>query len=307
MLCSSAYEAGRVAGVAGFDAFRFSFDVWRCGSLARQPPSCTFRRLSTTCTAMTDIEPTEGSGDADSGGGFSSFFNSIPKVIGAISGLIVAVSGLLIALNKAGILYGDTPDPKPNPATTTTATTTPPPPSKLFSEFDRPSGSVDIQDSTIYIQAKQPRSPVVALSNQKAPILDVEMSTRAKWQSGAADYGVSLICRRKNPKNYYLLGVVPSKNGVSIAMYRDGRLVPLWSGNNPRVRGQVNELKASCLNDDPRNPKLTNLKLAVKWQVVAVASDPQGLAAGDVGIRVGVGPKSREAVTVAFENFELGR
>jgi hypothetical protein len=95
---------------------------------------------------MTDIEPTEGSGDADSGGGFSSFFNSIPKVIGAISGLIVAVSGLLIALNKAGILYGDTPDPKPNPATTTTATTTPPPPSKLFSEFDRPSGSVDIQD-----------------------------------------------------------------------------------------------------------------------------------------------------------------
>ena len=247
---------------------------------------------------MSDIEPPEGSGDADSGGWLASFFDTTPKVIGAISGLIVAVSGLLIALSKAGIVGGNTPDSNPTAATTTTARTTTTPPPGSFSEFDRRNGKLSFSDDgTMKIQAKTPRSPVVALSNQEAP-LDVEMSTQVTWESGAYDYGVSLICRRKNAKNYYLLGVLPDKGRYSIARYRDGRLQPLRRGVSGRVDDKVNKLKATCLNDRP-----TILKLAVNGKEIARASDPEGLAAGDAGIRVGTNERSE--VTVAFVGFEL--
>lgn len=240
---------------------------------------------------MPDIEPPEGSGDADSSGGFASFFSTTPKVIGAISGLIVAVSGLLVALNKAGLLNGDT---EPKPVTTTSE---PKAGTTLFSEFDRRNGRLYFQGSTMYVHTKQTRSPVVALSKQEAP-LDVGMSTRVEWKSGANDYGVSLICRRKNARNYYLLGVLPSKGGYNIARYREGRLASLAHGTSPRVDDKVNDLKAHCLNDQP-----TILTLEVNGKIVARKSDPEGLEAGDVGIRVG---SNESEVTVGFEDFELG-
>ena len=246
---------------------------------------------------MPDIEPTEESGDADSGGGLGSFFSTTPKVIGAISGLIVAVSGLLIALNKAGVLDG-TPDAQTTLAKTTPTKTTPTKtPPEVFSAFDRRNGKLSFEDSTMYIQAKQPRSPVVALSNQEAP-LDVVMSTRLEWETGAYDYGVSLICRRKNAKNYYLLGVLPSEGRYNIARYRDGRLVSLAHGRNRYVGAKVNNLTVRCLNAQP-----TFLKLVVNGKVLAQTLDPEGLAAGDVGIRVGTNQRSE--VTVAFVGFKL--
>ena len=247
---------------------------------------------------MSDIEPTEESGDGDSGGGLASFFSTTPKVIGSISGLIVAVSGLLIALNKTGVLDGGTADSPTTPATTTSPKPTPPkPPTQVFSEFDRRNGKLSFEDGTMYIKAKQPRSPVVALSNQVAP-LDVEISTRVKWDSGAYDYGVSLICRRNNAKNYYLLGVLPGKGSYSIARYRDG--VPLWlaRGKTRYVGSKVNKLTVRCLNHRP-----TLLKLVVNGKVLAQTLDPDGLAAGDAGIRVGTNERSE--VTVAFMGFKL--
>jgi len=246
---------------------------------------------------VSDIEPPEGSGDAGSGGWLASFFDTTPKVIGAISGLIVAVSGLVIALNKAGLVNGDTSDTSTKTTPGETAPTTTTGSTEVFSEFDRHNGRLYFEDGTMKIQAKQPRSPVVALSNQEAP-LDVEMSTRVRWESGAYDYGVSLICRRKNAKNYYLLGVLPDKGRYSIARYRDGRLVSLRRGINGRVDDKVNKLKATCLNDRP-----TILKLEVNGREIARASDPEGLAAGDIGIRVGTNERSE--VTVAFMGFEL--
>ena len=65
-----------------------------------------------------------------------------------------------------------------------------------------------------------------------------------------------------------------------------------------RVDDKVNKLKATCLNDRP-----TILKLAVNGKEIARASDPEGLAAGDAGIRVGTNERSE--VTVAFVGFEL--
>jgi hypothetical protein len=244
-----------------------------------------------------DIEPTEESGDGDSGGGLAWFFNTTPKVIGAISGLIVAVSGLLIALNKTGVLDG-TADSQTTPAQTTPTNTTPAKtPPEVFSEFDRRNGKLSFEGSTMYIQAKQPRSPVVALSNQEAP-LDVVMSTRVEWETGAYDYGVSLICRRQNAKNYYLLGVIPSEGRYNIARYREGRPVSLAHGTSPRVDDKVNDLTARCLNAQP-----TILTLEVNGKIVRQKLDPEGLAAGDVGIRVGTNQRSE--VTVGFKDFAL--
>ena len=240
---------------------------------------------------MSDIEPTE-SGDGDSGGRLASLVNTTPKVIGSISGLIVAVSGLLIALNKAGVLDG-TPD---SPTTPTKSTPTKLP-TEVFSEFDRRNGKLWFEDSTMYIQAKQPRSPVVALSNKAAP-LDVVMSTRVEWESGAYDYGVSIICRRTNAKNYYLLGVIPSEGRYNIARYRDGRLVSLAHGRDRYVGTKVNNLTVRCLNAQP-----TLLKLVVNGKRLAQTLDPDGLAAGDVGIRVGTNQRSE--VTVGFVGFKL--
>jgi hypothetical protein len=248
---------------------------------------------------MSDIEPTEGSGDADSGGWLASFFNTTPRVIGSISGLIVAVSGLLIALSKAGLLGGDTPDSKTTPAKTTPAKTTPAEtPPQIFSEFNRSNGELSFEGNTMYIEAKQPRSPVVALSNQAAP-RDVVMSTRVEWENGAYDYGVSLMCRRRNAKNYYLLAVLPGKGGYSIKKYVDGRLVPLKQGRNRYVvHRRVNKLTVRCESDRP-----TSLKLFVNGQPLARAYDRDGLPAGDVGIRVGTNQRSE--VTVAFVGFRL--
>lgn len=128
--------------------------------------------------------------------------------------------------------------------------------------------------------------------------MDVEISTRVTWDSGAYDYGVSLICRRNNAKNYYLLGVLPGKGSYNIARYRDGVPVPLAHGKNRYVGTKVNKLTVRCLNHRP-----TLLKLIVNGKVLAQTLDPDGLAAGDAGIRVGTNERSE--VTVAFVGFQL--
>jgi hypothetical protein len=253
---------------------------------------------------LSDVDPTDGSGDAGSGGGgLASLFNTTPKVIGSISGLLVAVSGLLIALNKAGLVGGDT-DPKTTSEKTISSQPPPSsqPPTAIFSEFDRRNGKLYFQDGTMYIQAKQTRSPVVALSKQEAP-RDVVMSTRVVWEKGAFDYGVSLICRRTNARNYYLLGVLPSKGRYNIAMYRDGRLVSLAHGTSRHVGVKGNDLTVRCLGGENRLTTLTlGVKVGAKEKEIAQGYDDKGLAAGDVGIRVG---SNERKVTVGFEEFSL--
>jgi hypothetical protein len=234
---------------------------------------------------VTDVEPPSGPDDADSGGGFVSLLNTTPKVIGSITALIAAISGLLIALNKAGLL-GDGNDPETEEA------------KSLFGPVDRPFGRVYFNGKTMYVHANGKTTPLVHLANQVEALQDVAMSTRVRWESGAADYGFSLLCRYRNPKNYYLLGVL-SGGRYNIARYRDGQLTSLTRGfqQSPHIAPDENDVTVRCVGDRP-----TTLTLEVDGRQVGEVSDAVGLPGGNVGIRVGSG---ESFVTLSFEDFLL--
>lgn len=241
---------------------------------------------------MTDAEPPQGPDDADSGGGFASLLNSTPKVITAITALIGAVSGLLIALNKAGII-GDGGSSGGNGTTTTEEA------EGLFKAGKSPAGRVYFdEDGTMYVRVNRAEAPMVLRADQSDELQDVSMNTRVRWVSGATDYGFSLLCRYRNPKNYYLLGVL-SGGRYNIARYRNGRLTSLTKGfqTSTYIGDDDNEVTARCVGENP-----TTLTLEVNGHKIGQASDPTGLPAGNIGLRVGTG---ESFVTTSFQNFVL--
>jgi len=207
-------------------------------------------------------------------------------VIGSITALIGAISGLLIALNKVGVLGNeDTP-------------ITSKPAESLFSPMTRPIGQVYFDGTTMYVKAAQPRAPVLLLADQDKQLQDVAMSTSATWMSGASDYGYSLLCRYRNSRNYYLVGVL-SGGRYNMARYRDGALTSLTHGirQSNYIDDAENDVTVRCVGDDP-----TTLSLEVNGRTVASAKDPTGLEGGNVGMRVGSGEST---VTLRFEDFVL--
>ena len=232
---------------------------------------------------MTDVEPPSGPEDADSGGGFASILNTTPKVIASITALIAAISGLLIALTTAGIL-GDRNGNEPEEA------------KSLFTPVDRPAGRVYFNGKTMYVHAKGKTTPLVLLANQGEALEEVGMSSRVRWESGATDYGFSLLCRYRNPKNHYLLGVL-SGGRYNIARYRDGQLTSLTRGQSNLIAQDENDVTARCVGDRP-----TTLTLEVNGDPVAEVRDAVGLPGGNVGIRVG---SAESFVTLSFEDFVL--
>ena len=191
---------------------------------------------------MTDPEPPPGPDGDASGSWFNTFLSSTPRVIGSITALIGAVSGLLIALNKVGIL-GDG------------GTTTSKPAQSLFSPMKRPVGSVYFQGTTMYVTVAQPQTPVLLLANQTKQLQDVAMRTVVSWVSGASDYGYSLLCRYRNSRNYYLVGVL-SGGRFNIARYRDGALTSLTHGiqQSTYIEDGENDVTVRCVGDDPGEP-----------------------------------------------------
>ena len=234
---------------------------------------------------MSDAEPPVGPDDADSGGGFASILNTTPKVIGSITALIAAISGLLIALRQAGLL-GDGNGPETEEA------------KSLFQPMNRPTGRVYFDGKTMYVHTKEPATPVVLPADQSELLQDVSMSTRMRWVSGATDYGFSLLCRYRNPRNYYLLGVL-SGGRYNIARYRNGRLTSLTRGiqRSTYVADEANDVTVRCIGDRP-----TTLTLEVNGHVIGQVRDAEGLASGNIGIRVGSG---ESFVTCSFEDFVL--
>jgi hypothetical protein len=239
---------------------------------------------------VSETEPPVAPDDAESAGGFASFLNSTPKVIGAITALIGAVSGLLIALNRAGLL-GDGNG-------SSTGTTTSEEAETLFGPMTRPVGRVYFDGKTMYVRAATPRTPLLHLADQDKDLQDVAMTTRVRWVSGARDYGYSLLCRYRNSRNYYLLAVL-SGSRYNIARYRNGRLTSLTRGiqESTHVEDDANDIVARCVGESP-----TTLTLEANGHVIGQVTDAEGLPGGNIGIRVGSG---ESFVTFRFENFVL--
>jgi hypothetical protein len=234
---------------------------------------------------LTDPEPPASDGDP-SGSWFSTFLSSTPRVIGSITALIGAISGLLIALNRVGILD--------NGGTTTTSK----PAQSLFSPMKRPVGQVYFDGTTMYVKAAQPATPLLLLADQDKQLQNVAMSTSVTWMSGASDYGYSLLCRYRNSRNYYLVGVL-SGGRYNIARYRDGALTSLTHKiqRSTYIDDAQNEVTVRCVGDDP-----TTLSLEVNGHTVGSVNDRTGLEGGNVGMRVGT---LESFVTLRFQDFVL--
>jgi hypothetical protein len=236
---------------------------------------------------LADFEPPDGPQDSEPGGGIGigSFLNSAPRAIGSITALIGAVTGLLIALNKVGILDGDNGGGETEMA------------GSLFPAFERASGSrVYFDGKTMYVKSATPTRPLVVLANQKEPLQDVAMTFRVKQVGGATDYGLALICRHDSNRNYYFLAVL-SGGRYNIARYRDGNLTSLAHGTSSALTEDANDITAKCVGDQP-----TSLTLEANGQKVGAVKDADGLAGGNIGVRVGT---NESFVTVRFENFVL--
>ncbi len=243
---------------------------------------------------MSDFEPPADPPDSGSGGGFTSFLTNTRNVIGGVTALILAISGLLVALNRVGILDGDDDD-TPNGTTETTS------PRGLFGPLTRPIGRVyfdDDEEGTMYVRAAQPGRPLVHLADLEKPLMDVALTSRVSWVSGARDYGMAFVCRYDSVRDYYLLAVL-SGGRYNIVRYRDGRPVSLTGGIKQAadLAGDTNDITARCVGDDP-----VTLTLVVNGRTVATEKDEEGIESGNVGIRAG---SSESFVTFRFEDFEL--
>lgn len=249
--------------------------------------------------ALVDPEPPAGSDDSDSpSGGLSDFLGSTPRVIGAITGLIAAVSGLLIALNKAGILgHGDGTS-----ATTTQSNGTPTVPNATpFGPDGQGGGDGQVQledDGTLYVTASEPGHGVRVLAVPENTSTYTTLTARARWVEGEHDWSFALVCRFQNSKNFYLMGVIPITHRYNIARYRDGHLKSL-SGirRSDAIRANDNKVTATC--GGTKKPILT---LRVNGETLPSVRDPNGLAYGNVGLRVG---SSVGVVTCALSELEL--
>jgi hypothetical protein len=237
---------------------------------------------------VTNAEPPVEPDSGESAGGFAGTLNSTPKVIGAITALIGAVTGLLIALNKVGFL-GDGEGGGGGTTTTEEA-------EGLFQPIERPSGRVQFDGKTMYVRVNSPRAPLVHLADQGEALQDVAMSSRVQWVSGSDDYGFSLLCRYRNPKNYYLLGVL-SGGRYNIARYRNGQLTRLTRGSSTLITQRENDVTVRCVGESP-----TTLTLEVNGRRIGQVTDPAGLPGGNIGFRVGTGGAP---VTTSFEDFLL--
>lgn len=224
--------------------------------------------------------------------------SSTPRVIGGITALIGAVSGLLIALNKAGLLGSDDGG---SAATTQPGGATTGGSAPLFGPKTQGGGNGYVrldEDGTLFVTATEPGHGVRILADQENPPADVSLSSQVKWVSGESDWSFSLVCRFRDSRNFYLLGVIPPKRLYNIAMYRAGRLTSL-SGlrSSDAIRADENNVTARCVGSDP-----TILTLTVNGETLKSVYVPNGIDGGNVGIRAG---SAAGTVTCAFNDLLL--
>lgn len=226
-------------------------------------------------------------GPLDTGGGGGSFWTSFPAILTASAVFIGAIVSAVVALRD-----DDGPDAS-GQTTTTTAVE-----SRHFVSVTRPAGRVYFEGETMFVKASLPARPMLALAENDEQLEDVGMSARVEWVSGAKDYGVGFVCRYADTGNYYLLSVL-SGGRYHIVRYRKGKPVSLTGGiqTSGAVEDDANDVAVRCVGNDP-----VILTLTAGGREVARVRDEAGIAAGNVGIRLGT---SESVVTCSFRDFEL--
>ena len=225
-------------------------------------------------------------GPSDAGGG-GSFWTSLPALLTASAVLLGAVVSAVVAFRADG-------DGSAGGATTSTE----PPESRLFAAATRPAGRLYYEGATMFVKAAQPSRPMLALAETEELLRDVGLRARTEWISGAKDYGVGFVCRYANAANYYLLSIL-SGGRYHIVRYRKGRPVSLTGGiqTSTAVDEAIGDVGARCVGNDP-----VLLTLTAAGRDFATARDANGIAEGNVGIRVGT---SESVVTLSFRDFKL--
>lgn len=247
---------------------------------------------------MDEPEASADSPDAQSsnGGGIGDFLTSTRGILTGLATFILAISGLITALNQAGVIGGDHDEEAATTGETQTATTREA--VGLFAPATRQNGRVYFDGESMYIKASTPRRPFLHLAERDEPLEDVAISARVVWISGADDYGVGLVCRYRDAKNYYLLSVL-SGGRYNIVRYRNGSGRSLTGGiqeGGTSAEGS-NDISARCVGDEP-----AKLTLRLNGRALATVSDADSIDAGTVGVRLGSG---ESFVTCRFDEFEL--
>jgi hypothetical protein len=230
-------------------------------------------------------------GPVDAGGGGGSFWTSLPTILTASAVFIGAVTTAVVQLRGDG---GD--DEATRTAATTQTTSTPG--LSHFVAMTRPGGRNYFEGDTMFVKASVPARPVLVLAEGDKPLQDVRMRAHAEWVSGAKDYGIGFVCRYENVDSYYLLSVL-SGGRYHIVRYRRGKPVSLTGGiqTNGLIEDGANDVDVKCIGSDP-----TLLTLIVDGREIETVRDEDGIAAGNVGLRVGT---SESVVTCSFRDFTL--
>ena len=223
------------------------------------------------------------------GGGGGSFWTSLPTILTASAVFIGAVVSAIVALRGGGDDGGST-------GTTQSTISSPDWHSHFVLPVRRGSGSAYFDGDVMFVRAAKAQ-PMVVLAEPDGALRDVRMNVQAKWFSGDRDYGVGFVCRYANAGNYYFLSVL-SKGEYHIARYRKGKLMSLTRGPQPSdaLRGEEHEIDARCVGSDP-----VILTLSVDGREIETVRDDDGIAEGNVGVRIG----TSGSVTCEFDEFEL--
>jgi hypothetical protein len=229
-----------------------------------------------------------GSGDADGGGG-GSFWTSLPTILTASAVFIGAVVSAVVALRGGG-------DGNANPGTTQSTISSPDWHAHFVLPIRRGAGSSYFDGDTMIVRAAKAQ-PMLVLAEPDGSLRDVRMNIHAEWFSGDRDYGVGFVCRYANAANYYFLSVL-SKGEYHIARYRKGKLASLTHGPQPSdaLKGEKHDIEARCVGSDP-----VLLTLTVDGREIGNVRDDDGIAEGNVGVRVG----TSGSVTCSFDEFKL--
>ena len=113
------------------------------------------------------------------------------------------------------------------------------------------------------------------------------MSTRMRWVSGATDYGFRSLPVQKPEELLLARGAERRPLQHRAVSQRPATSLTRGIQRSTYVADGANDVNVRCIGDRP-----TTLTLEVNGHVIGQVRDAEGLASGNIGIRVGSGNRS---------------